>query len=164
MLIATIEVRGHSVRYAHPGATESASSTGYGRRGPTGEGDVVTPGWYYPLVAVLTGGTVASFAAPQPLVFMTALILYFLILIVLDSVIGHKSVLTARLSTAAEAGRQAIAPRFLLIIAMVLGVVPKIAFNWDWAPIVAGLAVVPAMIVLGRRSDQELRARASQPT
>lgn len=122
----------------------------------------MTPGWYYPLAGVLTGGFVASFASPRPLVFLGAGVVYFGTLLVLDAVIGHKSGLTMTITSAAKVGRQTIALKVAVLLGLVIGVIPKLVFNWGWAPIVAGIALVPAVIVLGRRSEVEL-ARASQP-
>lgn len=121
------------------------------------------PEWYYPVVGVLTGGAIASFAAPWPLATVIGLLLYFLCLLVLDGVIGHRSGLTMNIVRAVRAGRQTIALKLVVTLGLVVGAVPELLFNWGWTPIVAGIAVVPAVILLGRRSDEELLAQAGQP-
>lgn len=120
-------------------------------------GRLVTPWWYHPVLGVLLGGLFAAQALPTPGVLL-ALPVYG---------VGVGLLVTAyrRRTGLWISGLHPAAPRryVVLLVAVLLGLFVagtalQRGVGITAAPVVAGILVVPLVVVVGRRFDDALRA------
>lgn len=121
-----------------------------------------TPGWFYPLIGVLSVAACATFLLESADVRRTLL---FLVVIVAVLLMVYQQRLHGSVNTTARGPRtRRLAVVFMLVVVGVVGVAALIDWvNAHWAyTAVVGLATILVTTVVGRRYDAALRDEIRQ--
>lgn len=118
---------------------------------------LITPWWYHPAFALLVGAFVASFAFDSTLVTCIALGLYLGGISALMNAYRRKTGVWVNGWRAGRASRLGVLIGVLTGVAIV-GSVVLANLGVEIAPVLAGVLLVPALVLLGRRFDDVLRA------
>lgn len=130
---------------------------------PHAPDDQTTPWWYHPALGLLTGGLVAAFGwwaaspwAPSALVLLVPLGLFAVGMAALNGAHPGPTGLPVGGFRSSWTG-PSIAWKLTAMVAIIVTYIFGWLFGWAWVPIVAGAALVPAAMLIGRWYDADLR-------
>ena len=122
---------------------------------------LVTPWWYHPLLGLLGGLIIASYAIPNPFVRGGALIVYAIGAGMLVSAYKKLTGVWVSGFRRGPAGRVAIGLSILLVLIYLSTFIADAIFDIPWLFLVAGLITVLVIVWRGRAFDRALRKELS---
>jgi hypothetical protein len=124
---------------------------------------LVTPWWYHPILGVLVGGLIAVQASSSMVVRALAMGVFGVGLALLVTAYRRLTGLWVSGYHPGPARRWAVMLGVVVGVAYTVAAVAALAGAPARVPLVVGAAVVPVVVVAGRRYDQALRAHLRSP-